>query len=172
MNRVRPAVMLLALALTACGAGLVSPDHSSPEGVPAATAQGPVPGGRILFMRKAEDGVEHYFTIKADGTYGKEVFAAHQLDTGHPAFLEQVNDAEWLHALTGEMDPNAGNMRLELQRGPTGTVSQQLKLFDFDFSFGSAVQDPTVTHSGNNRTTLPPLVSERTLGAFANLAQN
>jgi hypothetical protein len=111
-------------------------------------------------------------TIKADGTYGKEVFAAHQLDTGHPAFLEQVNDAEWLHALTGEMDPNAGNMRVELQRGPTGTVSQQLKLFDFDFSFGSAVQDPTVTHSGNNRTTLPPLVSERTLGAFANLAQN
>jgi hypothetical protein len=110
--------------------------------------------------------------IDQNDNYAKEVCAAHKLNTSDPAFLEQINDAEWLHALTGEMDPNSGNMRAEIRTDPGGTVTQHLKLFDFDFSFGANVHDPTATKSGNNRNTLPPLVSARTVSAFADLAQN
>jgi Tol biopolymer transport system component len=82
--RLREALALvLVLSLTACQGS--SPASTSPEASPdrpaspdsTATARLPsVPAGRILFHRQASDGVEHYFTIRTDGTDEQALFTA------------------------------------------------------------------------------------------------
>jgi hypothetical protein len=42
----------------------------------AAASLTPVPAGTIAFMRSSSDGVEHYFTIKSDGTDEREIFTS------------------------------------------------------------------------------------------------
>ena len=77
MTRRRLAIVPLALALAACSAVPASPGgSSSSEPSAAAVPQVPVPAGRILFMRRGQDGVEHYFTIKTDGTDEHALFDA------------------------------------------------------------------------------------------------
>jgi len=55
----------------------------SPESTPAASL-GPVPPGRILFMRSESDGgIEHYFTINSDGTDEREIYTAQGCGCAH-----------------------------------------------------------------------------------------
>lgn len=84
-------LVAVALSLTACQAS--SPAHSgaSPTGhlspeptalvspiasATATVASAEVPAGRILFHRVGSDGVEHYFTIRTDGTDEQALFTA------------------------------------------------------------------------------------------------
>ena len=53
-----------------------TPATTAPVGTPAATAAAVVPPGRILAFRIGTDGLEHYFTAKADGTARHELFTA------------------------------------------------------------------------------------------------
>lgn len=77
MNRRQLAIVPAALALAACSAVPASPSGSvAAEPSVAASAQVPIPAGRILFMRKGQDGGEHYFTIKTDGTDEQALFDA------------------------------------------------------------------------------------------------
>ena len=42
-----------------------------------------VPAGRILAMRQGSDGVEHYFTVKSDGTDEREIYTAQGCGCAH-----------------------------------------------------------------------------------------
>jgi hypothetical protein len=77
MTRRQLAIVPLAFALAACSAVPASLGRS-PSAQPsvASPTQMPVPAGRILFMRTGGDGVEHYFTIKTDGTDEQALFDA------------------------------------------------------------------------------------------------
>src|SRR5215212_8575757 len=96
------AAVVVAFAVTACGGSDAltpsravpttappTPSASSsqaPSGMPAlaspsieATASsevGPVPPGTIAFVRGGADGVQHYFTIRTDGSNERELFSA------------------------------------------------------------------------------------------------
>jgi WD40 repeat protein len=84
MNRPRLAIVPLALALAACSAVPASPSGGlSVEPSATASAQMPVPAGRILFMRRGSDGVEHYFTIRTDGSDEQALFDAEGCSCAH-----------------------------------------------------------------------------------------
>jgi Tol biopolymer transport system component len=82
--RVRQALALvLALSLTACQGSSsastsseVSPSRLASPDATATVAPAEVPAGRILFHRVGSDGLEHYFTINADGTDEHALFTA------------------------------------------------------------------------------------------------
>jgi Tol biopolymer transport system component len=82
--RVRQVLALvLGLSLTACQGS--SPASTSPEASPsrlaspdstATAAPAEVPAGRVLFLRRDQDKVEHYFTVSTDGTNEQALFTA------------------------------------------------------------------------------------------------
>src|SRR5687768_10319895 len=94
----------VAVLLAACSGGATSaPAHPSPSALPTASTSAAVsspspnitptpaptatpievPPGRILFNRQGSDGVEHYFTIKTDGTDEHAVFDAEGCGCAH-----------------------------------------------------------------------------------------
>ena len=92
----RRTLAVIALAATACqatppatptaGQPSAAPPSTSatPTGAPTAAASfAPVPEGRILFQRLGANGVEHYFTIKTDGTEEHAVFDAEACGCAH-----------------------------------------------------------------------------------------
>jgi Tol biopolymer transport system component len=100
MNHTLTFVALVAATLVGCtGGGTTasvapgeSPGSATPEGSPgalgsaAATATATLsalPTGRILFHRVGSDGVEHYFTIKTDGTDEQALFTAEGCGCAH-----------------------------------------------------------------------------------------
>jgi TolB protein len=84
MTRRQLAIVALAVALAACSAAPASPGGSpSGETSVATPTQVPVPAGRVLFMRRGSDGVEHYFTIKTDGTDERALFDAEGCGCAH-----------------------------------------------------------------------------------------
>jgi len=86
------ALIVVALLAAACQAAPVATPtavadvpsaapSSEPTAAPsreptAAPSMRPVPAGTIAFMRSTADGVEHYFTIKSDGSDEREIFKA------------------------------------------------------------------------------------------------
>ena len=84
MTRRQLAIVPLALALAACRVAPASPGGSPSVGPSVATpTQVPVPAGRVLFMRKGLDGIEHYFTIKTDGTDEQALYDAEGCSCAH-----------------------------------------------------------------------------------------
>ena len=93
---IKRALPFLALIAAACQAApTVTPTAAASSGpaassanaltaapTPAATLAA-VPAGRILFQRTGGDGVEHYFTIKTDGTDEQAVFDAEGCGCAH-----------------------------------------------------------------------------------------
>ena len=72
-----------------------SPVTTSPETPPAVTgppvtssptrsaSPGPVPAGRVLFHRQTSDGIEHYFTIRTDGSDERALYEAEGCGCAH-----------------------------------------------------------------------------------------
>jgi Tol biopolymer transport system component len=95
MNPRNLGIIPLLLVLAACRSGSAVPGSSRPPGVPslasspsttapsASQARVPVPPGRILFSRHTPDGVEHYFTIKTDGTDEHAVYDREGCECAH-----------------------------------------------------------------------------------------
>ncbi|HTI30000.1 MAG TPA: hypothetical protein VL687_06555 [Methylomirabilota bacterium] len=80
----RLAMASLILALTACSAAASSPGGSPSQAeASASSALVPVPPGRILFSRDVSDGVEHYFTIRTDGTDEQAIYDREGCDCAH-----------------------------------------------------------------------------------------
>jgi Tol biopolymer transport system component len=97
MNVRRALVATLILALTACRGSAVAPKPSPGEAsspAPTATSEptatpeittnpADIPAGWILFHRTGPDGVEHYFTIRTDGTDETAVYEAEGCSCAH-----------------------------------------------------------------------------------------
>ena len=101
-RRARPTLVqrtsaVIALVAVACQATPATPPTTpsaaaSPTPAsagPTSTATGtvaslaPVPAGRILFHRETPDGVEHYFTVRTDGTDERLVYETRDCECAH-----------------------------------------------------------------------------------------
>jgi Tol biopolymer transport system component len=99
---VRRTLAVVALVAAACQSAPAStPKAAPPSPPPTPSAAAPtleataaaIPAGRILFHRQTPDGIQHYFTIKADGMDPRALYEAEGCECAHWA-------ADGLHVMT------------------------------------------------------------------------